>query len=91
LVVILGLLVMLAVIIIICYRCRYKFFPKTNRSKILNHVRTDGNNSYEAIIRTSENSSQNNSKLNGTKPHRASMSTSACGFNEQENGTQQLV
>jgi len=90
LVVILGLLVILAVIII-CYRCRYKFFPKTSRSKILNHVHTDGNNSYDAIIRTSENSSQNNSKLNGTKPHRVSMSTSPCGFNEQEKGTQQLV
>ncbi len=89
-VIILGLLVILAVIII-CYRCRYKFFPKTNRSKILNHVRTDGNNSYEAIIRTSENSSQNNSKLNGTKPHHASISTSPRGFTEQEKGTQELV
>ena len=58
---------------------------------MLNHVRTDGNNSYQVVIRTSGNLPQNNLKSNGIKPRRASMSTSACGFDEQENGTHQVV
>jgi hypothetical protein len=91
--VVLGLVVILAVIIAICCLCRDKLLPKKYRSKFLNHVRADGNNpnnSYEPIIRNSE-ISQENLKLNGIKPRRASMSTSTCGFDDQGKGTKHLV
>ena len=91
--VVLGLAVVLAVIVTVCYLCRDKLIPKKFRSKFLNHVRTDGdnpNNSYEPIIRNSE-VSQQNLRLNGMKPGRASMATSALGFDDQEHGTNQSV
>jgi hypothetical protein len=89
--VVLGLVVILGMIISICYLFRDKFLPKKYRSKLLNHVGIDGNNtdtSYEQIIRNSEASTEKNMKLNGIKPHRASMSTSTNGFDES---TRQLV
>jgi hypothetical protein len=88
--VVLGLVVILAIIISICYLCRDKFLPKKYRSKFLKHVRTNGinpNDSYQSIIRNSENLSEKD--LN--KPHRASMSTSTHEIDEQEKRTQQLV
>lgn len=91
--VVLGLAVVLAIIVTVCYLFRDKLIPKKFRSKFLNHVRTDGdnpNNSYEPIIRNSE-VSQQNLRLNGIKPRRASMATSACGFDDQEHGTNQSV
>jgi hypothetical protein len=92
--VVLGLVAVLAIIISICYLFRAKFFPGKYRPKFLNHVRIDGNNpnnSYEPIIRNSENLSEKNLQLNGIKPNRASMSTSTYGFNEKDKRTQQLV
>ena len=91
--VVLGLVVVLAVLITICYLCRDKILPKRYRSKLLNHVRTDGtnaNNSYEPIIRNSE-ISQENLKLNGIKPRGASISTSTGRFEDPEKGTKQMV
>jgi len=41
-------------------------------------------NSYESIIRNSENLSEKNFKLNGIKPHHASMATSTYEFDEQD-------
>jgi hypothetical protein len=92
--VVLGLVVVLAIIIGLCYLCRDKCFPKKYRSKFLNHVRTDGinpDNSYEPIIRTSEASLEKNIKLNGIKPRRVSMSTSTDGFDYQGKGIQQVI
>ncbi|UJR21847.1 hypothetical protein I4U23_024920 [Adineta vaga] len=82
--IILGIVLILAIVIVVCYLCRYRFCPKKYHSNILSHVRTDGNNNYEAMTHTSMNSSQKNSTLNDTKPQRASMSTSVDGFDGTE-------
>lgn len=85
--VVLGLVAVVGIILILCYIFREKCFPKKFRPKFLNDVRINGNtpnNSYESIIRNSENLSEKNLKLNGIKPHRASISTSTYGFDEHD-------
>lgn len=92
--VVLGLVAVVGIIIGVCYFFREKCFPKKYRPKFLNNVRINGknsNNSYDSIIRNSENLSEKNLKLNGIKPRRASIATSAYGFDEQDKRAEQLV
>ncbi|CAF4082907.1 unnamed protein product [Rotaria sp. Silwood2] len=84
--IVLGLALILFLIVLGGYLCKDRLFPQNYHSKLSNN----GNNSYETIIRNSEVSSQTTLPLNGLKPRRASMSTSTCGVDDQDNGMLQL-
>ncbi|CAF1402845.1 unnamed protein product [Adineta ricciae] len=86
--VILGIVVLLAAIIAVCYLCRHRLCPQKYHSKKLTHTRTNANGIYEFMTRTSMISSGNNTKLPHTKSQHASMSILANRSNHQANGTQ---
>ncbi|CAF5122362.1 unnamed protein product, partial [Rotaria sp. Silwood1] len=87
--IVLGLALILFLIVLGGYLYKDRLFPQKYHSK-LSDSSNNPNNPYETIIRNSQASSQTTLPLNGLKPRRASMSTSTCGVDDQDNGMLQL-